>query len=108
MWDAVKGGLGVLTYWETYAAGLEYLALYMIPTGLAGYFAMKSERAGGAIGCLSMLVLPAVGAFAIVVFVLTLSPIILGLSHDAAWAFPWVLAIKAPWSMVKFVGLLLI
>lgn len=107
-WDAVTGGLGVLTYWETYAAGLEYLAVFMIPMGLIGYFAMKSERAAGAIGCLSMLVLPALQVFAIFVFVLTLSPIILGFSQDAAWAFPWVLVIEAPWSVVKFVGLLLV
>lgn len=107
-WDAVIGGLGVLTYWETYVAGLEYLAVFMVPMGVVGYFAMKSERAAGAIGCLSMLVLPALQVFAVFVFVLTLSPIILGFSQDAAWAFPWVLAFEAPGSVAKFIGLLLV
>jgi hypothetical protein len=37
-----------------------------------------------------------------------LSPIILGLSQEAAWAFPWVLAFEAPGSVAKFVGLLLV
>jgi hypothetical protein len=107
-WDAVTGGLGVLTYWETYVAGLVYLAVYMVPMGVVGFLAMRSEKAAGAIGCLSMLVLPALQVFAIFVFVLTLSPIILGFSQDAAWAFPWVLAFEAPGSVAKFVGLLLI
>ncbi len=107
-WGAVTGGLGVLTYWETYVAGLEYLALFMIPMTVVGIVATKSERAAGAIGCLSMLVLPVFQVFAIVVFVLTLSPIILGLSHDAAWAFPWTLTREAPGSLAKFVGLLLV
>lgn len=107
-WDAVTGGLGLLTYWETYAAGLEYLAVYMIPMSLVGIFAMRSETAVGAIGCLSMLVLPVLGVFAIFVFVLTLSPIILGLSQDPAWAFPWVIAFEAPGSVAKMLGLLLI
>ena len=26
-WDSVIAGLKVLTYWETYVAGLEYLAI---------------------------------------------------------------------------------
>jgi hypothetical protein len=107
-WDAVTGGLGVLTYWQTYVAGLEYLAVYMVPMGVVGFLAMRSERAAGAIGCLSMLVLPVLQVFAIFVFVLTLSPIILGLSPEAAWGFPWMLAFEAPGSVAKFVGLLLI
>jgi len=107
-WDAVTGGLRVLTYWQSYVAGLEYLAVYMVPMGIVGLLAMRSEKAAGAIGCLSMLVLPALQVFAIFVFVLTLSPIILGLSQEAAWGFPWVLAFEAPGAVAKFVGLLLI
>lgn len=107
-WDAVVGGLGVLTYWETYVAGLEYLALTMVPVAIIGFVAMKSEKAAGAIGCLSMLVLPIFQVFGIIVFVLTLSPIILGFSQDAAWIFPWALANEVPGALAKFVGLLLV
>lgn len=107
-WESVAGGLGILTYWETYVAGLEYLAVLWAPMAVVGSLAMKSEKAAGAIGCLSMLVLPVFQVFGIVVFVLTLSPIILGLSHDAAWVFPWILAIEAPGSVAKFVGLLIV
>jgi hypothetical protein len=105
-WDAVTSGLWVLTYWETYVAGLEYLAVFMVPIGLVGYFAEKWEKAALPIGCLSMLVLPMLQAFAIFVFVLTLSPIVLGLQHDAAWAFPWALVLGAPGPVAKFVGFL--
>ena len=69
---------------------------------------MSSGRAEGLIGCLSILILPFFQAFALVVFVLTMSPIILGLSHEAAWAFPWALTAEAPWVVVKFLGVLLL
>ena len=91
-WESVGSGLGVLAYWQTYLAGLLFLALSVGPMFLIGAVAMKSGRAEGAIGCLSMLVLPFFQVFALVVFVLTMSPIILGLSQEAAWSFPWSLS----------------
>lgn len=107
-WNSVGSGLGVLTYWQTYAAGLLFLLLSIGPMILIGMGMEKAGRAGGAIGCLSMLVLPFFQTFALVVFVLSLAPIILGLSNDAAWSFPWLLATESPWAMTKFVGKLLI
>ena len=107
-WNSVVSGLGVLAYWQTYAAGLLFLLLSMGPMFLIGMGMEKAGRTGGAIGCLSMLVLPFFQTFALVVFVLSLAPIILGLSNDAAWSFPWLLAGESPWQMTKFVGKLLI
>lgn len=107
-WDSVRAGLGVLTYWQTYAAGLLFFLISMGPMVLIGMGMEKAGRAGGAIGCLSMLVMPLIQTFALVVFVLSLAPIILGLSNDAAWSFPWLLTAEAPWTMTKFVGKLLI
>lgn len=107
-WESVGSGLGVLAYWQTYLAGLLFLALSVGPMFLIGAVAMKSGRAEGAIGCLSMLVLPFFQVFALVVFVLTMSPIILGLSQEAAWSFPWSLTAEAPWEVAKFVGKLLL
>ncbi len=107
-WDSVVSGLGVLTYWETYAAGLLFLVVSMGPMFLVALAAEKSGRGAGGIGCLSMLALPFFQTFALVVFVLTLAPIIMGLSNDAAWSFPWLLAVQAPWMMAKLVGVLLV
>lgn len=107
-WDSVRAGLEVLTYWETYAAALLFLAVSMGPRILVGFVAEKSGRAGGVIGCSSILVLSFFETFALVVFVLTLAPIILGLSNEAAWSFPWLLTAQAPWMMATFVGKLLL
>ena len=57
-WDSVLAGLKVLTYWETYVAGLEYLAIIFIPMAIVGMIIEKSESGGAAVGCLSMLFLP--------------------------------------------------
>ncbi|MEQ1718606.1 MAG: hypothetical protein ABL907_21910 [Hyphomicrobium sp.] len=95
-------------HWQTYAAGLLFLLLSMGPMVLIGLTMEKAGRAGGAVGCLSMLAMPFFQTFALIVFVLTLSPILLGLSNDAAWSFPWMLTAEAPWTMTKFVGKLLL
>lgn len=105
-WDALIGGLAVLTYWETYAAALLYLAIFMGPLMLVGLTLQKAEGAAGTLGCLTMIVMPVLQTFALLVFVLTLSPILLGLQPDAAWSFPWTLTAQAPWGMAKMVGIL--
>lgn len=107
-WESVGSGLGVLTHWQTYAAALLFLVLSLGPGVLVGLAAEKVGRTGGAIGCLSMLVLPLFQTFALVVFVLTLAPIILGLSNEAAWSLPWVLTVQAPKTMIMFLGKLLL
>jgi len=107
-WDAVASGLGMLAHWQTYAAALLFLLLSVGPMVLIGLVMSSSGRAAGAVGCLSMLVVPFLQTFALVVFVLSLAPLMLGLSTDAAWSFPWLLLGHEPWFMVKLVGKLLI
>ncbi len=103
-WDAVVGGLRMFTHWQTYVAIVEFLLISWIPMVIIGFAMESGGRAGGLIGCLSMLVLPLLQTFAIAVFVLTLGPIILGLSKEAAWSFPWVLAMDDWWVTVKFIA----
>lgn len=107
-WDSVVGGLKVLTYWETYVAGLEYLVIFMGPMMLLGLAMGKGGEKGGAIGCFGMLILPVFQVAAIAVFVLTLAPIIFGLSEDAAWSFPWKVITLAPGLFFKLVGVLVV
>lgn len=105
-------GLKVLTYWETYVAGLEYLAIFFIPMAIVGMIMEKSEGGGAAVGCLSMLLsmllLPVLQVAAIAVFVLTLAPIIFGFAEDAAWSFPWKILTMAPGAFFKLVGVLVV
>ena len=108
-WKAITDSLGVFTYWETYAAALEYLAVYLVPMTIAGYLISRDEeRAGPAIGCISMLIIPLLQVAAVAVFILTLSPIILGYGHDAAWGLPWYVLVYAPWTFAKLVGVMVI
>ena len=63
-WDLVVAGLGVLLYWETYVAGLEYLAIYLVPMAIIGLIMSKNERAEGTIviGCISILLIGSSGS----------------------------------------------
>lgn len=107
-WDALTGGLTVLTYWETYAAALIYIVIALGPLALIGFAMEKAKGSAAFLGCLTMFLMPILQTFAIIVFVLTLSPIILGVKSDAAWSLPWILTLQAPWSMAKMVGLLFV
>jgi len=107
-WDSVLSGLGVLLYWETYVAGLEYLAIFFVPMIGITLLIEKNEAIGGAVGCLSMLILPIIQVAAIAIFVLTLAPIIFGFSEDAAWSFPWKIIVMAPGAFIKLVGVLVV
>jgi len=107
-WDSVIAGLKVLTYWETYVAGLEYLAIFFVPMIVMGMVMQKNESAGALAGCLSMLLMPVVQVAAMAVMVLTLAPIIFGFAEDAAWSFPWQLITMAPGAFFKLVGVLVV
>src|SRR2546430_2574175 len=108
-WDAVVGGLKVLTFWETYVAALEYLALFVGPLILVGLATEKGgEKSEGVVGCLSMLIIPVLQVAAIAVFVLTLAPIILDVAEDAAWSLPWKFITLAPGVFLQLLGILIV
>ena len=107
-WDSVLAGLKVLTYWETYVVGLEYLVIFFIPIAIVGIVMEKSEGASAAAGCLSMFLLPVLQVAAMAVLVLTLAPIIFGFAEDAAWSFPWKIITMAPGAFFKLVGVLVV
>ena len=107
-WDSVLAGLKVLTYWETYVAGLEYLAIFFIPMIIVGMVMEKNEGAAGYVGCLSMLLMPVLQVAAMSVMILTLAPIIFGFGEDAAWSFPWQLIAMVPGAFFKLIGVLIV
>lgn len=107
-WDSVFAGLMVLTYWEIYVAGIEYLAIFFVPMAVVGFIAEKGEGAAGYVGCAGMLLLPVLQVAALAIMILTIAPIVFGLADDAAWSFPWKLMSMAPLEFAKIVGVLVI
>ncbi len=107
-WDSVISGLKIFLYWETYVAGIEYLVIFMLPMIGAGFIVDKNEELGPFLGCLGMIAFPALQSAALVVFTLTLAPIIFGLGEDAAWSLPWKIIFLDPWSFFKLAGVVLI
>lgn len=106
--DAIESGLRTLLYWQTYVAVLLFILLSVGPMVLFGLATASAGRASGAVGCLLMLVTPLFQTFALVVFVLTLAPLMLGFSSDAAWTLAWEFMAAEPWVMARLVGQLLI
>lgn len=107
-WESVGAGLKVLTYWQTYVAGLEYLTVFLVPMFAFGMITQKNSHFSGLAGCLSVVVLPVVQVAAMAIFILTLAPIILGLGNDAAWSLPWNVIVLVPGAFFKLVGILIV
>ncbi|HGY11712.1 MAG TPA: hypothetical protein ENK36_05050 [Desulfobacterales bacterium] len=107
-WDSVIDSLKVFTYWETYVAGLEYLAICFIPMAIVGMIMEKSEGGGAIVGCFSIIIFTVLKVAAMAVFVLTLAPIIFGFAEDAAWSFPWQILTTATGAFFKLVGVLIV
>ena len=84
--QAIFNGLLVLTYWQTYVAGLIYILIIFIPLIAFGF--LLKEDGGGGLGCFFMVFNPLIQTFAIMVFAFTMAPIILGASKVAAWGLP--------------------
>jgi len=106
-WDSVTAGLKILTYWQTYAAGLEYLVIYILPMVILVRLNQQST-AGEGMRYISMLLTPLAQVSALLVFVLTLATIIFGFSDQATWRFPWDVLTKAPTAFFIIAGALVI
>ncbi len=106
-WHSAKDGLSILIHWETYVAGLEYFAISYLPLIVFGVLIeRRSTKVRMAAGFGSMFAMPVFQTAATAIFVLTLSPIILNISDDAAWGFPWRLVVFAPDAFMRLVLIL--
>lgn len=99
-WHSVQQGLAVLLHWQTYVAMLEFLLIMMAPRILIG-LTMERYPAVAAIGCLMPLLFTAIQLLAVIVFVLTLAPLIFGRTDGAAWSFPWMFMTTEPATFIK-------
>lgn len=107
-WDAVGTGLMMFAQWQTYIAAGLFLSLALAPALLVGLVTSRAGVASLPIGCLSVLIMPFFQAFALLVFVLTLSPLMLGTGADASWSLPWRLLLHSPWFVAKILGVMLV
>jgi hypothetical protein len=82
------------------------MAIYMVPMMGIGFIMQSNNKASFNIGCLSILLLPFLQVAALIDFVLTMWPIILGISDQAAWAFPFQLIGTEPIGFLKLVGIM--
>ncbi|MDX1432441.1 MAG: hypothetical protein R3286_08320 [Gammaproteobacteria bacterium] len=88
-WTHLLDGVAVLWHWQTYLAMLEYLLICLLmPIGAAFLFSRRPDVEAGS-GCLMLVMVPVLEVWAMVVFVMTLSPILLGVSSDADWTLPY-------------------
>jgi hypothetical protein len=101
---SILSGLKIFTYWETYAAGLVFLLSFLIPVCIIGISSRNKKCEGFGYRCLSILIFPALQVIGVTVFVLTLAPIILGLSESASWGFPWRMISLAPKEFLIFIA----
>jgi hypothetical protein len=106
-WYVVISGLKTLTYWETYVAMLEYIAVFYVAAVIINVLTQKNRMSGVAVGRLSML-LPVLHVLAMSIFVLTLAPIIFGIEEDAAWSFPWEIITTASGLFLTLIGVLIV
>lgn len=101
---SIVSGFKVFTHWETYAAGFLLLTLFFVPIALIGISNRYKLCTGGAYRCLTIAVLSALQVIGVTVFVLTLAPIMLGLSEKALWSFPWRMISLAPGEFSAFIA----
>jgi len=100
-WDSVVAGLKILTYWEVYVAGIEYVVICYLPLSVA--IAGATTRKVSLVEIVDrinlkvfLILMPTIHATALVVMFLTVAPIILGFSEDANWIAPWKFVTIAP------------
>ena len=101
---SIVSGLKIFTYWETYAAGLVFLISFLVPISIIGISNRDKKCEGFGYKCMSILIFPALQVVGVTIFVLTLAPIILGLSENASWGFPWRMISLAPKEFLIFVA----
>jgi hypothetical protein len=106
LWQTAASGVEWLTHWPTYAAGILYLVISVLPLFLLDSLLSKrseAEPSGGYAGALLAILFEVLATYA---FALTLAPMVFHLSTDpiAMFALPWQLAQASPTTALKILG----
>ena len=105
LWDSIKLGLEGLTVFDFYIATIIYCVMVWVPVAI---FSSIIEKIPGLGGALLIILQPLLVSVATLVFVLSTLGILLGMTDDAMWGFPWTLLAAEPWFFIKTAGLMLI
>ena len=105
LWDSIKLGLEGLTVFDFYIATIIYSVMVWVPVAIFSSIIGKIPGLGRV---LSFIFQPLLVSVATLVFVLSTLGILLGMTDDAMWEFPWTLLVAEPWFFIKTAGLMLI
>jgi hypothetical protein len=113
-WHSFKAGLELFANWQTYTVTIVFLIFAVIPTRVIEW--ILSNRPMREIDWSKVILghpnrdlnwwltklIPLANTFAVVVFILILSPLLLGFSNNPAWSLPWLLLKSEPWLLLVF------
>lgn len=108
-WKSLISSLSVLAHWQTYVAAFFFIILSKGGTQLLEHFRIGDAWLGKIASYFVLaLVAQFIQTFATIVFVLTMSPIVLQLSGGAAWALPWAFTMNTPGAIAILTGVLVV
>jgi hypothetical protein len=99
-WDAVQTTFVVLTYWQVYAAGLEYVIIILTPV-LITYLVGRRYGSGGFVKHTSVILVPVFQAVGTLFFVYSVALIALGQEQYSTWKIPFEIALGSPGEFLK-------
>ena len=109
LWDTISTAILFFAYWETYCVVIGYIVVSWFPKICAGMMlSSDSPKSPALFMILTFVLTPVMECTAMILAVMTLSPIILGFSDDAAWSIGWQVFHFAPWGLAKMVGIVLL
>ena len=98
MLEVFVASFGVFLHRGIYLAVVEYLVIYFALIFLIVFFCERASVTAG--GCFAFFLLLASQVFSLIIVVITISPIILGVSDSAAWAAPFTLIFNLPFEFL--------
>lgn len=113
-WHSFKAGLELFANWHTYTVTIILLIFSVIPTRVIE--SILSNRPVSEIDWSKVVFgrpnrdlnwwliksIPLANTFAMVAFILVLSPLLLGFANIPAWSLPWHLLTSEPWLVLVF------
>ena len=99
-WDAVQTTFVVLTFWQIYAAGLEYVIIIFTPI-LITYLVGRKYGSSGFVKHTSVILVPVFQAVGTLFFVYSVALIALGQEQYSTWKIPFEIALASPGEFLK-------